>query len=365
MYHNDCLKLLKHVMYNIFAICVIVPAVTGANMKNNYQAWDIDKTEFLDTWQDKQKLLFFVNYAVLAPSGHNTQPWEFKFENDSILLQHNSHRDLPFSGQLAAEPYVSLGSCTETLRHAALGFGYELNIDYLFTKKAVALISLGSKTKQQPEILEAITHRSSNRTKFNTQPTPQKILDFCTTHNLTLASVDIVTEPEEFKFLAEQTAIATKKIMHDKEFRNELSKWVRNNLTKKYDGMPGFAQEMPTPPSLIARHIVKNIDISNAQAKVDAKRVLKSGTLLLISAHTLTPQAYFEVGRLYAQICIRADIKGYATSGVGAAVIDPSTKRAITTRLKLKYPPSALIRLGTTPKQVKHTPRWPAQNVTS
>jgi len=40
----------------------------------NYGAWEIDLGEFSQAWGPAQMLRFFARFAVLAPSGHNTQP---------------------------------------------------------------------------------------------------------------------------------------------------------------------------------------------------------------------------------------------------------------------------------------------------
>jgi|GEM_PF-2243509 len=41
------------------------------------------------------KLIELINYATLAPSGHNTQPWRFSIEANTIRIFPDLTRRLP------------------------------------------------------------------------------------------------------------------------------------------------------------------------------------------------------------------------------------------------------------------------------
>lgn len=333
-------------------------------VKKNYAAWHINPGEFRSGWSDIRKLQFFARYAILAPSGHNTQPWKFTAENQILQLRDNPERHLPYSGTQAAEPYVSLGSCLAAMELAAQGFGYKLSIIYTFRDDLAATITLDGQTPADPSLLQALVHRTSNRNNFDTSNLDPLLIKKITGSVSKNSDVSIISDRSDIAFIANQTKLATIKIMSDPQFRSELSKWVRNNLSRRHDGMPAFAQGMPTPPSLIARHIIKNIDISKGQAKKDAGRIVHSADLALITIRNQSKEAYMDAGRLYAQICILARQHGIATSGIGAAVIDTETKQTIKDHFELESQPLAIIRLGHTKKYARHTPRWPLHKVT-
>ncbi len=333
--------------------------------KVNYTAWNIDAASFSDKWSDLKKLLFFARYAILAPSGHNTQPWEFKTVSQDLLLYANRERLLPYSGVQANEPYVSLGACLQTFELAAKGFGYNLVITYELRDNLVAKISLGNRTASEPSLLQAIPSRVSNRAFYDKTPLPEKLLGQVTKSSLKNASSFILTDRKDIDFIALETQKATYHTFGDKGFRNELSKWVRNNITRQYDGMPGFVQGIPTPPSLLAKHIIKRVDVSKDQAKKDTARITNSANLIIVTVKDMTPSSLLDGGRLYAQICIRAQQQGVATTGAGTAVIDSSTKSNVAAHFSLKGEPIAIIRLGKTSVRARHTPRWPLTKVTA
>lgn len=331
--------------------------------KANYRAWHITANDFSSEWSNIEKLLFFARYAILAPSGHNTQPWHFSRNAQTLDLKVNPDRNLPFSGKLAAEPHISLGNCIETLILAARGFGYEVGVQYDFNKDVITGFSIKSKIEADPLLLDAIVQRTSNRSLYKEEGLSDTQLEEIIKSKFKNISTYLVNNAEDISFLADQTRHATQIIMSEPEFRSELSEWVRSNVSKKHDGMPGFAQGMPTPPSLIAKHIIKHIDISKSQAKTDAERVRHSAAIALIQIDKPDEEAFLNAGRQYARICILAQKKGLATSGIGAAVIDVKTKQAITERFKLTREPVALIRIGHATKPARHTPRWPLEKV--
>lgn len=331
--------------------------------KHNYSAWHINPKEFSENWSDIQKLQFFARYAILAPSGHNTQPWHFSQEEQSLLLKINHTRRLPYSGVEANEPWVSLGACLGTFRLAAAGFGYNIVINYILRGDDVAAITLTNKIKTKSTLLTAITKRVSNRNYYETSDLSEELIIDLTKTTFANISYQVVSSKDDIEFIAKQTSQATYKIFSDKAFREELSKWVRNNITKQHDGMPGFVQGIPTPPSLFAKHIIKRINISKDQAKKDANRIIHSGNLLLINVKDSSQEALLNAGDLYAQVCVLAQEQGIASSGLGTAIIEPDAKKEIVNKLKLDGQPIAIIRLGKTTKHARHTPRWPFSKV--
>ena len=48
-------------------------------------AWTIHADELPHSGTDEDKLRFAPRYAVLAPSGHNTQPWEFRVRDGVVI----------------------------------------------------------------------------------------------------------------------------------------------------------------------------------------------------------------------------------------------------------------------------------------
>ena len=75
-----------------------------------------DPVPAIDTLADVFR--WAVSYAVLAPSGHNTQPWRFRFDDDAIELHADRTRALPVIDPDDREMTISCGTALLHLRLA-------------------------------------------------------------------------------------------------------------------------------------------------------------------------------------------------------------------------------------------------------
>ena len=60
-------------------------------------SWNVSEEAFPIQGGPEEKLRFLLNYAVLAPSGHNTQPWLFRLSGDegALCADRTRHGGLP------------------------------------------------------------------------------------------------------------------------------------------------------------------------------------------------------------------------------------------------------------------------------
>ena len=56
------------------------------NLDPALEPWAVSEDEFPKDGDAGEKLRFLVRYAILAPSGHNTQPWLFRVDDEAIEL---------------------------------------------------------------------------------------------------------------------------------------------------------------------------------------------------------------------------------------------------------------------------------------
>lgn len=323
----------------------------------NYAAWSFDPAGFDRASDDGERMRFLTNYAVLAPSGHNTQPWRFRMDDHTLVIEEEPSRVLSVSGKLAAEPHISLGSCAETLILGGRAHGCVVEVEYSWEPAPRAAVRLAGATTAEPAIGEGVRHRVSNRALYSEAPLPGVLVEQLRDLAVGDARLHLLTDRSDIELVADLTAEATRRLMGEPSFRLELSEWVRSNVTRQCDGMPGFTQGMPTPPSLIARHVIRRIDVSKGQADKDSQRVRRSSALGVIVKTGSDEQAMFDAGRVYARSCVLAETCGIATSGIAAAVLDSSARDRLTERLVLSDQPIALLRLGRAASGARHTPR--------
>ncbi len=333
-------------------------------MKNNYEAWDVTPDNFPRNGTNAQKLTFLCRYGVLAPSGHNSQPWELCIQDDTLILSisQRAHLSAEGSGLLSAEPHVSLGCFLGTIDLAAQGFGLKLRMDILARRGDYARVSIiDGAHKKNPSLLTAISTRSSNRNEFLTQGIDPQTLS-AVTEGLPKEVKSLVLEDADREFIADKTKEALDIIMAEPKYRQELSQWVRPNMTRSYDGMPGFTHGVPAVPSIVGKWMVKHMPGKGPQGEKSKRMMLNSGAVLIIGTKDRSARNLIDAGIAYSKICIQANLNGLASSALGAAVIEPSIKDEVVGSLQLDFEPTYVLRLGYSDEKPKHSPRRPIEN---
>lgn len=224
-----------------------------------------------------QKLRFLVNYAVLAPSTHNRQPWLFFLGPDYIDLYADWSRALPIVDPKGRELILSCGAALSHLRLALRHFGHEALMQLLPAPDDPALLArirLGeasAPTAEENRLFAAIAWRHTNRLSFEERPLPPDLLAqlelAAEEEGAWLQSVEPAVR-EELRHLIEE---ADRQLAASVPFRREMEDWI--GVEKE-----AFGEGMPTYP----RHVADIVAYSGAlSSPVDPETLLaaQSGKL--------------------------------------------------------------------------------------
>ncbi len=309
--------------------------------------------------KDGEYIMKIMDLARLAPSSHNTQPWRLSVKNNYVIVGYEPERHLKVGDPNMRELFISLGCFMQTAAVAAQSLGYKMTSLFIGDgPEGVAKLIFTKASKPEPKLGEAIRKRRSNRRNFLNQPILKDELARLKKLTSGTATLEIYTKEEEVKFLSEATREATLRAMRRHEFREELSTWVRHNWTRQADGMPAYVQGIPGPVSLMAKTIIrKNPKVADGQAKKDAKSVLNSAAVTLITLPDQRPRNWLDAGRLYQKLCIEAQMMDISSAAYSAAVVDNKITSEIMSKLKIKNPPVVLLRLGYAKKMARPSPR--------
>ena len=86
--------------------------------------WKASEQDFPRSEEAEERLRFMLNYAVLVPSGHNTQPWLFKVSDETVELYADRSRALPVVDPDDRALSISCGAALYHLRLTLRHFGY-------------------------------------------------------------------------------------------------------------------------------------------------------------------------------------------------------------------------------------------------
>jgi hypothetical protein len=104
--------------------------VTMSLSEPEFQAWNVSERQFPKDGTKSEQLKFLLNYAILAPSSHNTQPWLFKIVGDDIIeLYADRTRGLPLVDPMDRALTISCGAALSHLLIAIRHFGYAYELE--------------------------------------------------------------------------------------------------------------------------------------------------------------------------------------------------------------------------------------------
>ncbi len=338
-------------------------------MSELWDPWEISEGAFPKKDASSDKLRYLLNYAVLAPSGHNSQPWLFKIAGDEVELYADRTRALPVCDPEDRELVIACGAALFHLRVALYHFGYEGKVQTFPDSNEpdlLARVGFGEKRKPTAEdelLFNAITKRRTNRRPFESRHVPDKVLaELKTVAGREKVLLQIVQGEDERNQIADLVAEGDRIQMADASFRRELAAWIHPNRSVSHDGMPGFALGLGNLASSFAPIIVRTFDFGKGQAARDRQLATGSPVLALLCTDGDSPTDWLTTGQGLARVLLRARAEGIWGSFLNQPLEIPKMRSKLRDLLRLKGFPQLLLRIGYG-QEVKPTPRRTAGEV--
>lgn len=125
-------------------------------------------------------ITWIVANAVLAPSPHNSQPWEFVWRNDMLECRHDPSHDLPSLDFESLATAATFGAVAETLEMAARRLGLTPTTKTFpdaSDPRLMCTVTFAPGDRADDELFEYVPRRVTNRRRDKRQPIDEKALD--------------------------------------------------------------------------------------------------------------------------------------------------------------------------------------------
>jgi len=352
----------KVVVISIFLIVGMVLAGVLMQPEASLDAWNIKESDFPANDSREEKLTFLLNYAVLAPSSHNSQPWKFNVSNDSILVFADKSRRLQVTDRDQRELYVSIGCALENLIVAADHFGYNSSVVYFPGEKdLVAKVVLQPAANplnpsRDARLFSAIRSRQTNRNPYEPRAISEADLETMKSLNSDEDVSIFITRDSAIRKGFQDLVVQANGIQYsDANFKSELGHWLGQGVM----GPTGLQAKM-------AQLAVVFLDMGPEQSKKDALLINSTSYLGFISTAKNDSISSLKAGRVLERFWLAATALGVSMHPMSQALEVGETKVNLT---KLLPDSSGMMqvqqafRLGYAKPGGAHSTRRPLQEV--
>jgi hypothetical protein len=315
--------------------------------------WKVDETQFPASGSTPDRLRFLLQYAVLAPSSHNTQPWKFRIDGNRIDIFMDEERWLKVCDDDQRELHISVGCCLENLLVAADHFGLRYQVEYLPDASdpmhaGKIEFEPGSASEHDSKLFQMIPVRHTNHGEYDGRPVPEDVLEqlsgCCTEPNIQVQ----LTSDDSIKQKVDALVVQADAMeFADPAFREELGYWIGQ-------GVFGTSWLM----SKIGKLAVTHINMGSSTAKKDSAVLMSSPVLGLISSKDNSRETQIKVGQIYQRLSLIAASFGIWCQPMSQIVQVEETKQEVA---KLQPDPHLLpqlpFRLGFAEPEKHRTPR--------
>jgi hypothetical protein len=312
------------------------------------------------------QFLHALQYAVLSPSGHNTQPWKLMVSDKSIEVFINKNKLLPEVDPRNREALLSLSAFVETFGQALAALGLYCDTetlvgDELSFFEPLFRIHLNGQGKQENnETLNLIQARYTDRTGFDskeldTEPI-QKLVE--------LDKENLAYFPKNSKtgqWIANSQKEAFIQQSYNPRKQAELASWLRFNKSDKESKADGMFPEMLALSGMAKMFWYTFYNEQTALKKSFIEQGIKNAIsqventpgFIVLTSKGKAHEDICEAGKLYQKVLLKCTGLGLKNHTISQALEEEPMKNSINKELGLDKPVQFIIRVGR-----NHTKRY-------
>lgn len=295
--------------------------------------WIIDEADFYEIESHEEQMQFLLRYAILAPSGHNSQPWSFRVTPEGIQVFADTSRRLMIVDHNDRELFMSVGAGITNFRVAAAHFGFETTVAYesrSHETSPVATIFVRETCAPNPDLAErfpAIRRRHTNREPYDHQPLePAAMQAICDVVDASPDTLRLIL-PRDTERVAECVASAEKALLARPAYRAELA-GQNDRLSPRRDA-----------------------------------RLTRSASVLLLVTSDDDQVSLVKAGETLELLLLTITLAGLQYSLLSAPVEVDESREQLRSLVGSARAPQLLLRIGSAAASARPTPRRPVESM--
>jgi nitroreductase len=295
-----------------------------------------------------------TEYAALAPSVHNTQPWLFQVSDDHIDVRADRSRQLQFLDPEGRQLHISCGIAAEFARLAVRAQDRRCTVTTLPDRRDVDLLARltveGAEpaTERERALVAAIPRRYTDRMPYDAEAVPPAALDrLRRVAEAAGAWLHVIARREDRATIATILEDAETAEASDPRYAEELARWTRHDHDK--EGIPESSLGGASWPA----DVVSDLPLRDFTGQGRHPRPgpgapprVERDTLVLVGSDADDPAAWVTTGRALAEVLLTATAENLAAQPLGPATDFPAARARVRHDLRLAGHPQFLFRLG-------------------
>lgn len=291
------------------------------------------KPETFDNGIPKDTVQYLVTIGTWAPSADNCQPWQFKWDGNTLSLMKDPDKCGFFYDVNQESTFLTFGALIENIKIGATYFGLKANINLFpegYGDTLIARIKFIDENERQDPLFPFILDRFVNREIYNKEPIDPTIVKELRDGFSSSKTTDIVWIDNENDKKIINTIVydADRILFEDERLHNGLFKWINFKNGQKKDGMDidvlGLnlfqKQLFPLLADWSKLKKMNKLGMSWIPGLTSLKLLKSSSAYAIIKISNNDPETYIEGGQMMERFWIAANRMGLSVQPMAGFV---------------------------------------------
>ncbi len=304
----------------------------------------------------QETLTTAIGVGALAPSLHNSQPWQFRVSDNTIDVYADRSRWLRVIDPSARELLISCGAAIRYIQAALRAEGMAETTTLLPDTSdsdhlaRITVTGTAAPTADEKQLAEAIFVRYTDRGRFAEEPVPEALVDELQQGVAREGGwLRRIAAGDEEIFAAVALARADEIETADPAYQAELRDWSRSDDERAEDGIPRTAVSPLPVTSRASNYRLRDFDVDGDGAepqRYEDPPVAEHPLVVILGTSTDDPRAWLVAGQALAWLLARSAANGVSAQPMTQVLEIPATRQWLRRGLNLVGHPQMLLRMG-------------------